>query len=138
MGYRIEWDNSEHTVILQQYTEGASKDDLYHLAKKSNQIMATVSHTVHLIIDERNIELVLTSSDMRYLEKMTPSNQGAVVMIVPQHKLRYKKLVQEIGKNVAPNAFEQPYFAENIEDAQQFLAQAFHVNYDTGQEISQA
>ena len=129
MGHIITWDNDEKTVVLQQYTEGASKDDLYMLAKKSNEMITSVSHRVHLIIDERMIDLVLNSADMKYLERLTPDNQGAVVMVVSKVKIPYKSLVQNFGKNVAPNAFEEPYFAESIDAARQFLQDNFQVAY---------
>ena len=51
MGYKIGWDNPEKTVVLQQYVDPASKDDLYRLAKESANLLKSVSHTVHLIID---------------------------------------------------------------------------------------
>lgn len=129
MGHRISWDNQEKTVVLQEYTDGATKNDLYYLAQKSAQMLNSVEHTVHLIIDERKIDLILTSTDMAFLEKLTPKNQGAVVMIVSQAKLKYKNVVQKIGKRLGPNAFAQPYFADSIEQAQEFLQDAFGVHY---------
>ena len=129
MGYIIEWDNSEQTVVLQQYIDPASKDDLYVLAEKSAEMLHTVSHTVHLIIDERAINLVLNSADMRYLEKMVPDNQGAVVVVVNETVMKYKTLVHELGKTVAPHAFGEPYFAQSIEDARDFLSRTFGVDY---------
>lgn len=129
MGHRISWDNEEHTVIFQEYTDTPSKDDLYHLAHQSAKMLAEVDHIVHLIIDERNINFVLNSADMRYLEKNTPPNQGACIMLIPKHKLRYKTVVQDIGRSIAPTAFEEPYFAETLEDARQFLIDNFGVNY---------
>jgi hypothetical protein len=129
MGHIIRWDNEDKTVVLQAYTVGATKDDLYYLAQESARMLKTVDHTVHLIIDERNIDLVLNSADMTYLEKLTPKNQGAVVMIVPPSKLMYKTVVQKLGKRLGPNAFAQPFFAESVEQARSFLQDAFEVRY---------
>jgi hypothetical protein len=129
MGHIICWDNADKTVVFQAYTEDASKDDLYHLARKSADLLNTVAHTVHLIIDERNIALVLSSTDMKYLEKMTPKNQGAVVMVVQGSKLAYKTAVQGLGKIIGPNAFAQPYFVDSVEAARQFLQDSFDVRY---------
>jgi hypothetical protein len=130
MGHNIRWDNEEKTVVLQAYTDGATKDDLYYLAQKSAQMLSTVEHRVHLIIDERKIDLVLNSVDMSYLGRLTPKNQGAVVMIVSPAKLKYKTLVQQIGKRIGPKAFDQPYFAQSIEEARQFLRDVFGVRYN--------
>ncbi len=127
--HRIQWDNEEQTVVLQQYERGASKNDLYQLAEKSNRMLNSVSHRVHLIIDERNIKLLLTTPDIKYLEKLTPKNQGAVVIVVSKLEHRYKKLVNEMAVTVAPNAFAEPYFVETVEQARQFLQDHFGVTY---------
>ncbi|MBC7810005.1 MAG: hypothetical protein H7175_02605 [Burkholderiales bacterium] len=129
MGHDIRWDNEDRTVVLQAYTEGATKDDLYYLAQESARMLKSIDHTVHLIIDERNIDLVLNSADMTYLEKLTPTNQGAVVMIVSPSKLMYKTVVQQLGKRLGPNAFALPFFAESVEQAWTFLQSAFEVRY---------
>lgn len=129
MGHHIDWDNKDKTVVIQSYTPDSSKDDLYYLARKSADMLQTVDHTVHLIIDERNINLVLSSTDMKYLEKLTPKNQGAVVMVVQPTKLLYKTAVQGLGKIIGPSAFAQPYFVESVEAAREFLQHSFDVNY---------
>lgn len=131
MGFHIDWDTKDKTVVIQAYTPVASKDDLYQLARKSADMLQTVEHTVHLIIDERNISLVLSSTDMKYLEKQTPRNQGAVVMVVQPSKLAYKTAVQGLGKIIGPNAFAQPYFVHSVEAAREFLQHSFDVNYLT-------
>lgn len=125
MGHHISWDNEYKTVVLQQYTENAGKDDLYRLAQKSAQMLNTVNHRVHLIIDERNIDLTLTGTDMRYLQRLTPKNQGAVVMVVTEKNLQYKTRVQAIGRQLAPDAFADPYFALSIDEAREFIATHF-------------
>lgn len=130
MGHIIEWDNEDRTVVLQAYTEGATKDDLYMLADKSAEMLASVEHIVHLIIDERKVDLMLNSSDMTYLGKKTPPNQGIVVMVVPPHKIRYKTVIQQIGKKLGPEAFAENHFVETVEEARQFLQQAFDVRYE--------
>lgn len=129
MGHNISWDNEEKTVVLQEYTDGASKDDLYQLAQKSAQMLQTVAHRVHLIIDERKIDLALNPVDMRYLDKLTPKNQGAVVLVVQPSKVKYKMAVHHLGAQIGPNAFAEPYFAETIEAARQLLQESFGVRY---------
>ncbi|MEO8610117.1 MAG: hypothetical protein ABI690_19640 [Chloroflexota bacterium] len=129
MGHNITWDNQAKTVVLQEYTDGASKDDLYHLAQKSAELLQTVKHTVHLIIDERKINLILSSTDMKYLAKTTPPNQGAVVMVIPPSKLAYKTAVQGLGKLIGAKAFAQPYFVGSLDEARRFLQESFDVVY---------
>ncbi|MBI1278357.1 MAG: hypothetical protein GC179_09540 [Anaerolineaceae bacterium] len=129
MSYLIKWDNAEKTVIFQQYTDQPVKDDLYHLAEESAKMLKNVSHTVHLIIDERNIKMTLSSADIQYLNENVPENQGAVVMVVDKSGLAYKRVMQDVGKTIAPKVFEQPHFASTIEEARQLLTESFGVQY---------
>ena len=129
MGHFIDWDNEDKTVVLQQYVGEATKDDLYQLATKSSKMLSAVEQTVHLIIDERRMNFVFNSADMAYMEKTTPKNQGACVMVVLEANLHYKTVVQKIGRRIGPNAFREPYFVTSIEDARAFLQDAFGVHY---------
>jgi hypothetical protein len=129
MAHRIEWDNAEKTVIFQEYLENATKDDLYLLCKESNRMMASVEHRVHLIIDERNIQLTLNNTDMRYLEKLLPPNQGLVIVIPPKGKMIFKKMTKNIGDRIAPRTFSETVFVETIEDAREILKTELGVVY---------
>ena len=131
MGHRISWDNTDKTVVLQEYTDDVCKDDLYGLARKSAAMLNTVSQTVHLILDERKSDLLLTPKDMIFLQKLTPKNQGAVVMIVKPANVRYKTAIQNLGRQLGPDAFGQPYFSDTIETARQFLQDSFGVRFTT-------
>jgi hypothetical protein len=129
MSYVIQWDNADKTVVFQQYTDSAIKEDLYSLSKESAELLKSVSHTVHLIIDERAVKVTLSYTDIKYLESNVPENQGAVIMIVNKSGLAYKKLIQDVGRSLAPKAFDQPYFAETLEEARQILQDQFAVHY---------
>ena len=129
MGHLIQWDNEAKTVVYQQYTDNAVKDDLYYLAEKSAALLKSVDHVVHLIIDERAIKLTLTTVDIKFLEKNVPPNQGVVVMLVNKNDMNYKKFVQNFGQKLAPNAFYQTYFATTIEEARHILQDHFDVHY---------
>jgi hypothetical protein len=129
MGYRISWDNEDHTVVLQEYTEGASKDDLYRLAEQSAQMLKTVEHTVHLIIDERKLNVLFTFSDLRYLGRQIPTNQGAVVVVAQRPKQTYKTATHDLNRQLTPNAIDEPHFAETLEQARQLLQDQFGVQY---------
>jgi hypothetical protein len=129
MSYLIRWDNAEKTVLLQQYTDHPAKDDLYHLAEESAKMLNTVDHTVHLIIDERPIKLSLNSTDIQYLADHVPDNQGAVVMLVDESGLPYKKVMQDVGKDIAPKVFEHPYFVNSVDEARHLLQEQFGVQY---------
>lgn len=131
MSYLIQWDNEEKTVVLQQYMKGATKDDWYQLAKESAQMLSTVSHTVHLIIDERNVNLVANAADMRYLEKNVPPNEGVCVLVVPRHQFFYKNIMKKLRERLFPMTYPQheALYVDSIEEARKLLQERFAVTY---------
>ena len=129
MAYSITWDNDEKTVVLQQYMPNATKDDWYQLAKESAQMLGTVTHTVHLIIDERNVDLSANSADMGYLEKRVPPNEGVCVMVVPRELFLYKDMQHRQREKLFPKSKHTSYFVETIEDARKLLQEEFGVVY---------
>lgn len=131
MAYQIRWYNRQKTVVLQQYSDDVTKDDLYKMARESADMLKSVSHTVHLIIDERSVDNMLTTTDMQFLEKMVPPNQGAVVVVVAEHKLKYKSIVQGMGNKIAPHAFaKETVFVSSLEKAQAYLQQHYALMFD--------
>jgi hypothetical protein len=92
-------------------------------------MLNSVAHTVHIIVDERLIDLKLTSADMLYLQKHAPANQGAVIVVISEYSIKYKELIQRVGKAIAPAAFDKPYFATTTDQARAFLHQNFGVAY---------
>ena len=129
MGHSIKWDNKEKSVVLQTYTDKPSKDDLYLLAQKSAQMLGSVDHTVHIIIDERKRMLTLSSADMQYLERMCPSNQGLVVIVVQDMLMSYKEYVHQMANKIAPNAFADPWYATSIDEARELLQRGLSIPY---------
>lgn len=119
MGYSINWDNDDKTVLVQTYTDPVSKDDLYQLVKKTAEILATCPHTVHLIIDERKVDFLLNSADLGYIQKMLPPNQGTVVLVVLPGNMTYKRVFMTRTRHLIDRAETQ--FVESIEDARALL-----------------
>src|SRR5687768_8621228 len=105
MGHNIRWDNDDKTVVFQEYTDGATKDDLYALVRESAAMIQTVTHTVHLIIDERKVSLLLTTADLAYIEERMPKNQGVVVIIVAPSNHKYKAAMLELGSRIHLKTF---------------------------------
>ena len=129
MAHQISWDNPDKTVVLQVYLDSPSKEDFYQLAEKSAAMLNSVSHTVHLILDERNIKLVLNVADMLFLQKQMPRNQGGLVILVDHSTIRYKTAVHNLTQQLVDGTFDQLYFANSIEEARHILQQAFGVRY---------
>ncbi|MCA9884672.1 MAG: hypothetical protein KC708_16955 [Anaerolineae bacterium] len=131
MVFKVTWYNTNKTVVLQQYEGEATKDDLYEMAKESARLLNSVSHKVHLIVDERKMDNVLNTSDMRFLDKLVPPNQGAVVVLVPDHRLRYKEVIHNMGNKIAPKAFvDETIFASTLEEARHYLKEAHNIEFD--------
>ena len=131
MSHSISWDNEDKTVVLQSYDAGAVKDDLYEMAQQSAHMLSQHEHTIHIIIDERNVEYALNSADMAYLEKRLPKNQGAVVVIPKPNSALYKSIVQEMGKRIAPHAFGATYFVDSVAEARKLLQENFGARYSS-------
>ena len=129
MSHLIQWDNEEKTVVFQQYTGKALKEDLYSLAEESARMLNSVPHRVHLIIDEHNVKMNLNATDMRYLENLVPANQGGVVVVVNKKSLPYKRFLNNAGAKIAPKSFEKPFFVSALEEARQLLQTQFGVRY---------
>lgn len=129
MGYHITWDNQDKTVVVQQHIPPSNSDDLLHLAEKSAEMLMSVGHTVHLIIDERAVRLMHTATDLQHLENIVPSNQGTVVIVIPKKDVAYKMLTQRLGKIVAPKSVNKFYFASSIEEARELLQNQGLVQY---------
>ncbi|GEM_PF-1078757 len=127
MGYHIGWDNEDKTVLLQQYTDPATKDDMYQLVRLSAEMLNLYSHMIHLIIDERNVDFIFTSADQAHIEKMLTKNQGAVMVVVQSHNLTYKTVSQQLYKR--PSTRNHPNFVQSMEEARAFLQENFGVSY---------
>ena len=131
MGHIIRWDNEDKTVVLQEYTNGASKDDLYALVRESASMLHTVRHIVHLIIDEREVSILFNTIDMAYIEQWMPKNQGTVVIVVAPSNQKYKTAMLELGKRIQLKSFSKTHFAPSMEQARQFLQENLSVRYSS-------
>jgi len=129
MAHRIAWDNQDQTVIVQQHVPPSSKDDLLQLAEKSAEMLKSVTHTVHLIVDESMVRMMPNTADFRHLEKVVPPNQGTVVVVVAKKDVSYKMVTQNLGKMVAPRSVNHTHFASSIDEARAILQREVSVQY---------
>lgn len=129
MANHIEWDNLDKTVILQTYIPPYLVDDMYIMAEKSAEMINSVEHRVHIIIDESSVNRTFSSKEMKFLEKTVPHNQGTVVLVINESDFMYRNLLQTLGKAIAPHAFGKPLFFKSIEEARQYLVDTVNVQY---------
>ena len=128
MAYKIEWDNEDKTVVLQQYIAPAEIEDLYHLSSESGKMLSSVDHTVYLIIDERQANLRPNAANMRYLERNIPPNEGAAVIVTSRFKFMYKRVLRTLREKLF-NTQHESHFVETLEDARKLLQELHGVSY---------
>lgn len=83
MGIHITWANDEKTIICHTYDAEWTVTDYYHLIDRHVKELATVSHTVDIINDLRNVATVPESilSAIRHAIRVAPLNEGINVMV---------------------------------------------------------
>lgn len=129
MGYHIQWDNEERTVVLHHHTAPYAARDVHRLSEESEKMLQSVPHTVHIIIDQRLVKVTLTPADIYFLEAHVPPNQGMVVSVVTKSDLDFEKMMSSLVKKQAPKAFGKAALAETVEEARQRLVEDFGVRY---------
>ncbi len=129
VAHKIYWDNEDQSVLFHLYIAPASKDDLYQLAQKSAAILQKVDYTVHLIIDQRTINLIHDSDDLAFMDKIRPNNEGAVMVIESSFKIKYKAAIQDLGRRIGQKSFSHAYSVESLGQARQFLQEKYKVRY---------
>ncbi|MCA9889891.1 MAG: hypothetical protein KC546_16035 [Anaerolineae bacterium] len=124
--HHIEWDNLDKTVVLQTYEKGAGKADIYQMADKSAEMLNEVDHTVHLIIIEPVSRSVVSPTELKYLDKKVPPNQGMVMLVGGD---KFSEIVKTIGDNLNNKAVANLRFVQTPEEARQYLVDELGVAY---------
>ncbi|MCA9883894.1 MAG: hypothetical protein KC708_13020 [Anaerolineae bacterium] len=124
--HHIEWDNLDKTVVLQTYEKGAGKADIYQMADKSAEMLNEVDHTVHLIIIEPVSRSVVSPTELKYLDKKVPPNQGMVMLVGGD---KFSEIVKTIGDNLKNKAVANLRFVQTPEEARQYLVDELGVAY---------
>ena len=125
MGYSVSWDNPAKTVLLQEYIDPVRKDDFYQLVQVTASYLSTHVHTIHLILDERRVNFALTATDLDYVAKLLPPNQGAVVVITQYGLLSCKQITLELITQTVTR--QGTYFVESLKAARQVLQEHYGV-----------
>lgn len=120
MPYRLFWADEDKRVLVQEFTDSSSGDDVLTVATQSAQMMGTVSHNVYLIIDRRNApHHILSPRQMNTLENLVPANQDLVVTVgVKRYVINTNATMGEL---VAPKAFSGSIYVETMQDAARVL-----------------
>lgn len=123
--HRIEWDNTDKTVVLQTYIVGATAADVYDMARKSADMLKTVDHTVHLIIVRSSGPPAVTARELSQINKLVPENQGKLLVVGSL----YDQMLLRSGDKIAPRAVQDSQVVKTVEEARQFLIEHYGVVY---------
>ncbi len=121
MAQKAIWYNTEKTILHQLFYDKADVNDYHQNVKDSLELISTVNHTVHLIMDLRNAQVDDKGmiSALSKAEKTVPTNQGCVVVLGGK---AYHKVLVNVGKVVAPKAVENVHFLDTMEQALEVIS----------------
>jgi hypothetical protein len=123
MTNELVWDNEEKTVVRQIYVGEVTVDDVKEMAQKTYDLLLTMPHTVHLIVETRNPSRSSRNSFIqagRTLDKTVAPNQGLVVIIDTSIATQFS--IKAIGLT-APKAAKNVYTVATLDEAREVIKQ---------------
>ena len=116
MPVEVIWDDEEKTIIRQIYSGVVVLDDYKAATDQFVEMANSVDHTVHSILDRREIEKSEGSflKAMQYANKLMPDHVGMRIVMQPN---RMTKTMINMGQYLAPNLVKNIGYAETIEEA---------------------
>ena len=83
MGITVTWDNAMNTVLRWEFNGWWSWYDFSVTQKQSNDMMASVPHTVHAISDMSNTRFIPPNALIEFgrAVKDVPENKGIIVLV---------------------------------------------------------
>lgn len=120
MTARVFWDNEEQTILQHVYSGDVTPDDYYFIIDNSAEMIRSVAHTVHVIVDSRQVisRPANLSRIMRYADKHVPDNQGIRVLVGATLLMR---VMVDGGRVFSPRLVRDVHFAETVEDARALI-----------------
>jgi hypothetical protein len=118
---KIVWDNEEKTILRQIYPKDFTVDDIQEMALETYHLLATVPHTVHLILE---LTSLTRSSQISFmdaaseLDATVSRNQGHVVMVGGGLAMQYAAKTIALS---APRATENSHFVDTLDEARELL-----------------
>ncbi len=117
------WDDeNEKTILLHIYSGDVVLQDYFTMTDRSKEMMESVSHTVHTIMDRTAAisQPAGISAALRYANKNMSHNQGLRLIVGGN---RFTRLMVDIGHMVAPNLVSEVYFADSLQEARALIAE---------------
>jgi len=127
MSINVGWANEEQTIIHLELQRGWKWNDLYGAIQQADDLITSVPHTVHLLIDIRNAgglpaDFMRVAGDIFSKGSARP-NEGRKVVIGAGALIRmaYTTFISTFGSQMKDRAF---LFASSLDEAQALLAQS--------------
>ena len=123
MGISVKWDNSEQTVIRFVYTGQWTFGDLFDAMESARDLMDTVNHPVHGIIDMQDSKLMPNGvlSLGRNVTMRKHPNQGKSIVVGASG---FARTLYDVYRKVHRTTFDESAygFASSLEEARQLLS----------------
>jgi hypothetical protein len=122
MPVSLEWFNADKTILLETFTGHWTLQDFCSLADQAADTLATVEHTVHLIVDLSNSAALAAplTSGMRYALRKLPPNQGIIVFVGVD---TFVQVAIGIMSKLSPRMVDILYIARTLQQAEAIITQ---------------
>ena len=123
MPINIVWEDAQRRVMRHEYPTRWTLEEYKALMTRSAKLLRGIDHTVHIIVDRRKSDAVPTNilSLARYIDKLTPPNQGLVVYVQPS---AFTQTLLKASTRIAPRATANLHCVDTISDAYHLIVHA--------------
>lgn len=127
MSINIQWANDQQNVIHLELQRGWKWHDLYTALDQVDDMITSVPHTVHLLIDIRKAggipaDFMTVANDM-FSKGSARANEGKKIVVGagPLIRMAYSGFVSTFGSQLKNRPF---LFASNMDEAEEMLAKS--------------
>ncbi len=124
MSITVQWDKDENTIICFTYAGSWEIEEFFDATAQSEAMMATVDHTVDVILDMRNCSL-LPRNFIFALKKTVPAtrpNMGLFVLVGASPVITV--FSKQIGRLLSRKGSKHFEFAATLDEARTLIAKA--------------
>jgi hypothetical protein len=115
------WDNPEKTIIRQIYAKGYQRDDAKRVIAKTHDMIASVEHQVHVVMDFRDSQQdnpARLAGLTKFIESMVHDRQDQLFVVAAN---RYLKLLIQYNTLIAPRASQNRYLVDTMDEVYEKL-----------------
>jgi hypothetical protein len=124
MPIHTEWYNDEKTILLETFEGIWTVEDYRRLIDEAGQLLSTVDHTVHIIVDGTHNDSHLPTNMLRgglaYAVRNIPPNQGITVFVSVDS---VSEMLLGIARNVNPKLHRTLFSTDSLGKAVQIITQ---------------